>query len=220
MEINQTGKMQIIDHVMGLSVSPADANNELMTLRQLAAGLSALANTIAQLEAPLQDGPNRQCFLDFTPLGLDQGTADLLPSLFHWYGTTICNYTRLVGFLSGIATGAYTRAVTENPDNYRAIKDRCAAYVAEIPELADILVWRNKVFAHFALTDPRGGREPDNAALLDVSTMSPVAYFDRRFRVGGLGVVARGAEATMPSWSLTETYEQLSRRYALPPINA
>jgi hypothetical protein len=203
---------------MQLSVEPAEVRNELATLHQLAAGLNALANTVAQLEMPLRDGRNRLCVGDFSPLGIDQATADLLPALFHWYGTTVCNYARLVGFLGGIATNAYTRAVAEDPNNYRVIKERCDAYVREVPELASVLVWRNKVFAHFALTDPRAGREPDTAALLDVSTMSPVAYFDGRFRVGGVTVMARGGEVTMPSWSLTESYEQLSHRYDFAPL--
>jgi hypothetical protein len=211
--------MHIIDRLMRLGVEPAEVGNELATLHQLATGLNALANTIAQLEGPLQDGRNRLCFGDLSPLGLDRSTTDLLPALFHWYGTTVCNYARLVGFLSGIATNAYTRAVAEDPSNYRVIKERCDAYIREVPELVSILVWRNKVFAHFALTDPRaGGREPDTAALLDVSTMSPVAYFDGRFRVGGVTFMARGGEVTMPAWSLTESYEQLSHRYDFTPI--
>jgi hypothetical protein len=210
----------IVDHILRYEVGEREANNELVTLHQLAVGLAALANTVAQLEAPLQQGPNRQAFFDLTPLGIDQQTADLLPSLFHWYGTTVCNYARLVGFLSGIAIGKYERNVGEDPDNYDMIKKQCDDYIARVPELAEVLVWRNKVFAHFAITAPRNGKkDQDNAALLDVSTMSPIAFSNRRFHAGGLMNFTRGAEAQMPTWSLTRNYELLSKRYwpeALP----
>jgi hypothetical protein len=211
--------MIIIDHIQAVNVVSADAINELITLESLSTGLSALANQVALLEQPFQDYEARyRKRIFFTGFGMrtPDGTCltteqeRLLPCLFHWYGNTICNYARLVGFLSGVATGVYDRSTTEDPKNYAAVKRHCGTYVDSITELEAIKHWRNKVFAHFALTDPY---RDDNATMLDVSVMSPITYLEGRFRVGGMVHSTRGGEIEMPHWSITESHEKLSARF-------
>lgn len=205
----------VVDHVAGHAAAETDALNELVTLRRLAFGLHTLANTVKSLERQAhervrpEDGPS--FFFGSGMPGLSQANEALLPCLFHWYGVTICNYARLVGFLSGLSSSAYKRDATEDESNYGLIKSHCTAYCASIREIEPILLWRNKVFAHFAITAPRVGE--DNAALLDVSTMSPIAFFNARFRVGGVVIQCRGAEVELPNWSITESFEQLAPRF-------
>ncbi len=43
--------------------------------------------------------------------------------------------------------------------------------------------------------------------------MSPISYFDGRFHVGGIIASMRRGEAELPSWSVTESFEQLSNRF-------
>lgn len=211
--------MICIDNIQPIYVSESDAVNELDTLVSLSTGLATLANQVAYLELPFQDYERthrkRVSFTGFgqsTPdgTGLTPEQERLLPCFFHWYGNSICNYVRLVGFLAGVDDGVFLRNATEDPRNYAAIRHHCGEYLDSIPEMGPIKHWRNKVFAHFAITDPH---RDDNAAMLDASVMSPVNYFQSRFRVGGTAYVMRGGEVEMPHWSVTESYEKLSARF-------
>lgn len=208
-----------IDYVQALDVDEQDAVNEIGTLTCLASGLAVLAHQVAVLEAPIQAYEQahrkRVRFTGFDvelPDGtiLPSGSEQLLPCYFHWFGTSVCNLARLVGFLSGVASGAYERKATEDREQWQVIARHCGTYVDSIPELTTIKLWRNKVFAHFAITDPR---KNDNPGLLDVSAMSPVTYIDGRFRVGGMFHHIRGADVDMPQWSVTEAFEQLAPRF-------
>lgn len=204
--------MPLIDHVARIDVDEASGLNELTTLDSLSAGLYVLAQQVHLLEEPLirdeQDLRKKPMFFGFGLLHPEQ--ERLLPCLFHWFGTSVCNYARLVGFLSGLMSGAYTREQALDPKFNAVVRKHCSDYVDSVPELEPIKVWRNKVFAHFAITDPR---KDDNAALLDASVMSPISYFNSRLRVGGMVSCSNGAEAEFPHWSVTESYEALSLRY-------
>jgi hypothetical protein len=200
--------MPIVDHVAGIEGTEAECLNELITLECLTTGLAALAMQVSSYEKPFR---GRKIFcVGFGLPDMPPGAEDLLPCLFHWFGTSLCNYARLVGFISGIHSGAFSRSATEDPANFDLIKKHCTSYVKSIPELEPVQIWRNKVFAHFALTDPR---KSDNAALLDVSTMSPIVLIDGRFSVGGVVIATRGAEVEMPTWSMTSVFEALEARY-------
>lgn len=205
--------MPVVDHILGYSVSEQDGMNELTTLSCLSTGLATLARQVALIEQPIQeDEQMRRKRISFTGFGfnLPPDAEELLPCYFHWFGTSVYNYARLTGFLAGIASGAYDRHATENVRYLKTIKAYCDNYVNSIPELDAIRIWRHKVFAHFAITDPR---DDDNPALLDASVMSPVSYSNGRFRVGGMMHMARGVEHVFPDWSVTEAFEALGQRY-------
>jgi hypothetical protein len=200
--------MQTIDHILNIKVSDALWNNELVTLTALTTGLSYLATKVAQLEVPFKSSGKTAFAFGFGFLP-DQD-EELLTCYFHWYGTTLLNYGRLVGFMSGVEAAAYPRDATRDPANYPTIRRYCDKYVASVPELEAITVWRNKVFAHFALTSPR---QNDTPALLDLSVLSPITFMDGRLRVGGTISAIAGEEAQLPAWSVTETHEALRKRY-------
>lgn len=208
--------MRIVDHVVRVQVSENEVNNELVTLDCLAEGLAQLANAVKLIEAPIQryessiGVPLSGSGFDCESYGLPANVSLLLPCYFHWFALSVCNYARLVAFVNGVGSGEFARNATEDPRNFNLIKRHCDSYVDSIAELEPIKIWRNKVFAHFAITDPRSG---DNAALLDVSTMLPMDYSNGRFRVGGMVIMARGAEVEMPPWSVTESFELLAPRY-------
>ena len=209
--------MRTVDHVNAFQVSEEDANNELVTLECLSVGLAELVKQVKLLEAPMQSYESTNGWggfsvtgFDFEEYGVPANEQLLLPCYFHWFGTSVCNYARLVGFVAGVGSGVFPRNATEDPRNFELIKKHCDSYVDSITDLEPIKIWRNKVFAHFAITDPRS---KDNAALLDVSTMSPMSYSNGRFRVGGAVIMVRGAEIEMPPWSVTESFERLAPRY-------
>lgn len=205
--------MPRIDYISGCDIPESDGVNELITLNCLAAGLATLTQQVRVLEQPIQtyeQEKKKKIFFWGFDFDLPPGAEQLLPCYFHWFGTSVCNYARLTGFLTGIATGAFFRSASMDPANYDLIKKHCDAYLNSIPELEPIIIWRNKVFAHFAMTDPRA---KDNAALLDASVMSPITYFDGRFRVGGMVIATSGAKVEMPPWSVTEAFDMLAPRY-------
>ncbi len=103
--------IQTIDYTGGISISQTDGVNELTTLDILSQGLSALAIQVVLLEKPVQNYEQSiQKKIRFFGFNFDKTPQDMelvLPCFFHWYGTSVCNYARLVGFLSGIALGVY-----------------------------------------------------------------------------------------------------------------
>lgn len=212
-------EMISIDHIHPIAVPSDERGNEFVTLRYLQYGLGTLANQVAKLEQPLQEKYPTET-TDFMFFGnhpdLPPGALDILPCFFHWFGVSVYNYARLVGFLGGLAEGAYSRLALEDSTKFKLITEHCDNYVASIAELVPVVVWRNKVAAHFAITAPR--KSTDNPALLDASVMYQVGYDKGRFRVNVMalsrtdsqGVMHEGA---MPPWSVTEVYEGLISRY-------
>jgi hypothetical protein len=209
--------MPILDNIVRLEVDDDIAVNELTTLNQLFTGLQFLAGQVAETEAPIrtyeETNRKRVTFTGFGNLerfGIPSVYENLLTCQFHWFGNTLCNFVRLVGFVNGLQCGSIKRSEENSHIDDRTTKKICDDYVNSIQEIEPILFWRNKVFAHFAITDPR---KSDNSAGLDLSVMSPVGYMNNRFRLGGWSVATRGDEFEMPSWSVTETFEALGDRF-------
>ena len=78
-----------------------------------------------------------------------------------------------------------------------------------------MLLWRNKVAAHFALADPR---MDDNPADLAASVMFPIGFLDDAFstRPFRLSITAKGTSSVSREgmeWSLTKIHGDLSKRY-------
>lgn len=214
--------MVTIDHIRGCEVDPVVSGNELATLDNLSTGLHHLYANVVAVEKPLRDidekaGRTTMAYGNIP--GLRQGTVQILPCFFHWYGTTLINYVRLVGFLSGISSGKFTRADLEDAKNFRVVTEFCDEYVRSISELSAVKVWRDKVAAHFAITAPKKTKNThDNPVFLDFSVMYPVGFESGRFRVGLLRLMrsdsmGNAQTGELPSWSLTETHEALQPRY-------
>lgn len=219
--------MDIIDHVLKCEVDPDIGGNELATLRYLAVGLHQLNANVVAIETPLRDRDKKtdQITMSFGNIpGLRSDTVQILPCFFHWYGTSVVNYARLVGFLSGLSSGAFKRSDIEDVRNFETVTRFCNAYVESIPELQPVTVWRNKVAGHFAITAPRRTKHAqDNPAFLNFSVMYPVAYEDGRFRIGVLRLTRKDKEGTthigeLPPWSLTEVHDALWSRFWHKPL--
>lgn len=133
---------------------------------------------------------------------------------FHWFGNSLCNYARLTGYIVARERGHVTDADLQLDPERKKIKAACDNYVKTLPEIQKVLKWRNKVSAHFALTDPR---KDDNIATLDESIIYPAGFDDGRFRTGTM-ILCKGDdsaihESDIPRWSLTETFEVLINRF-------
>src|SRR4051794_31342179 len=138
---------------------------------------------------------------------------DTIACFYHWFGTSLCNFARLVGFIKGLHEKQFSKTDLRDRAKFESIKKLIDAYVATIDELKPVRVWRNKVFAHFAVTDPF---KDDNVATLDMSVIFPVS-FDGRYVVGGMKMTRKNSsgvhESQLPRWSITEVFETLEPRF-------
>jgi hypothetical protein len=205
----------IIDKSLNIEIPMDKYPNELNALIQLKNGLISLYHTVRPVEVNIFNETKGQ-LLQLSgqhPLVPDN-INNLLPCYFHWFGTSLCNYMRLTGFIVAREQGLITDADLQLEPEKSKIKLACDNYIKSIAEIQEILKWRNKVAAHFALTDPR---KDDNIATLEASIIHPVAYDLDRFRTGTM-IYTKGDDtgshtSDIPYWSLTELFENLSYRF-------
>jgi hypothetical protein len=205
----------IVDKILGIEINPEKYNNEINALIQLKLGMIELYNNVRPVELSiLQQKPGKNVSFfgesDLVPPHID----NLLPCFFHWFGNSICNYARLAGYIIAREQGHVQDADFQLEPARKKIKDACDNYVKSLPEIQEVLKWRNKVSAHFALTDPR---KDDNIATLEASIIYPIGFETDRFRTGTM-IFSKGDstvthDSEIPRWSLTELFEELINRF-------
>jgi hypothetical protein len=208
--------MTTIDTVAKLEIPPGDHFNEVRNLGTLSRGMQQLYFMIKrrELEFERRCGSNKIVMHSF---GIDfDGSREHLETIacfFHWFGVSVCNFARLVGFIHGLEKKLFTREDLDIKANYPRIKKVVDSYVNSLIELEKVRVWRNKVGSHFAITDPY---QDDNIATLDMSVVFPVT-FENRYIVGGWTMMKSNSTghhtSQLPRWSLTEVFESLVPRY-------
>lgn len=208
--------MVTLDATAGISVDCNDYFNECRTHRMLSAGLIKLASDLKQREVTWEQQVGSKGKFHVYGLDIDgtKGSLDLIACVFHWFGVSMCNFARLIGFVRGLSTDRFSRVDLSDPAKFQEIRSSIDEYVRSVVELSDVLVWRNKVGAHFAITAPY---KQDNVATLDMSVMFPVSFANGKYRVGALTLIrkdATGAHTSeIPCWSVTEVFEALVPRY-------
>ena len=207
----------ILDAIEPVEVQEPDHFNEVRALMTLRRGLWGLANSVNNREAPYREMAKK---MSYVVMGaeIDGPTRDIdmVACFFHWFGVSLCNYARLVGFIRGLQKGEFTRAdlSDETKTKDRLIKKSIDAYVRKIPELEPVRIWRNKVLAHFAITDPL---KDDDIATLDMSVVFPVSYIAPHYVAGYFQMTRSNSSGThtseLPEWSVTEVYEKIAPRF-------
>lgn len=204
-----------IDGIAKLVIESSKHANELRTLQMLQHGLMSLATGIKRREMRYAEIAKTMRFSCFGGTS-DEEVADLnlVACIFHWFGVSVCNYARLVGFIRGLETNQFARNDLKTPTAFKGISKSVKAYVESLPELAQVLVWRNKVAGHFAITDPW---QDDNIATLNMSVMFPVSLENGIYVVGGYTLTQGNATAShtsaLPMWSVTQVFESLIPRF-------
>jgi len=172
--------------------------NELLAIRYLDEGLRFLYRQVNRIEERVREqvGADVQTVFVGRPPPFEWIPLGLVACSFHWYAISACNLTRLIGWL------AHKEDSTE-----------AAAYVDKV--IPEVRLWRNKVAAHFALTDPRA---EDTPADLVSSVMMPVGFDDDAFYTQPFSLTLGGAGEPSTTrrdmrWSLTHVHRQLCRRY-------
>ena len=188
----------ILDHAEGLELTDDDVDRHFdarMALARLGEGLFSLYRQVGAVEARTRAEASREN-VTLAVIGgiLDDKPIGVLSCAFQWYAISACNYAQLIGWLA-----------THNADSAKEYMKRV------MPRLAN---YRNKVAAHFALTDPRRDNEADLAA----SVMTHIVYTHRRLCAAAIAPIVKsdGQEITVSrdlSWSLTLAHERLVPRY-------
>jgi hypothetical protein len=207
--------MFVIDGVEKIEVDPTKHLNEVNTLLMLRKGFIELTIAVKNRESRYSDAAAKMKFVFFGATSDEELEEQRLVScFFHWFGVSVCNYARLVGFLRGLEQGQFTRADLMDSSKFKDISRTIKQYVEGIPELASVLVWRHKVAAHIAITDPYPS---DNIATLNMSVMHPVSIENGLFYVGGMQLTQSGPTGThtsaLPQWSLSQVFAALTPRF-------
>ncbi|MFC5519400.1 hypothetical protein [Polaromonas jejuensis] len=196
----------VLDHERGIKLDPADPPfNNYQAFKSNYVGLKILADSVRELERQyVASDPHAAHVV----LHMSSQVPDLVPCAFNWFSVTLVNYLRLVALVELMTTNGWKSASLSDPANRPAIKAHCIAFVkATIPE---VHLWRNKVAAHFAATDPF---HDDNLGTLEQSIMNPVTYKYPYYYVGLMQWHTAGETSQLPNWALTKTYEDLSSRF-------
>lgn len=196
----------ILDHQQGITLDPSDPPfNNYQAFHANYVGLKILADAVRELERQylLQD-PHAEHVV----LHMPSAVPPLIPCAFNWFATTLVNYLRLVALVDLMAINQWKSGVLADPSKRQNIKSHCTNFVkGAVPE---VYLWRNKVAAHFAATDPF---HDDNLGTLEQSIMNPVAYRYPYYYVGMLQWNTQGQTSQLPEWALTRVYEKLSARF-------
>jgi len=204
-----------IDKVLGIKIDSQKYSNEFNALLQLRTGMNSLYDKIRPIELEILQKAQGTTHIFFGRNVLVPSEINkMLPCFFHWFGNSLCNYARLTGYIVAREEGNITEADLQLEPERNKIKKACDNYIKSLQEIQEVLKWRNKVSAHFALTDPR---KDDNIATLEASIIYPVCFEKDRFRTGTL-IYSKGSGTTnytseIPRWSLTEIYEELKNRF-------
>ena len=166
-----------------------------MALARLGEGLFWIHSEVAKIEMGLRKEASKDN-IQIAIVGgiLEDKPFGLLSCAFQWYAVSACNYAQLVGWLAFRDT------------------DLAKQYVKKV--MPRLLNYRNKVAAHFAITDPFRDNEADLAA----SVMTHIVYLRGRLCAAALTPIIKsdGQEISASrdfSWSLSLAHERLAPRY-------
>lgn len=206
-----------LDTVAGVTIDDGEHFNECRTLQMLSAGLMRIADDLRRRESAWEQATGRHVQIHVYGLDIDgtKGNLDLIACMFHWFGVSLVNFARLVGFIKALTNNEFARSDLSDPAKFKCITSTVDAYVKAVPELDAVLKWRNKVGAHFAITAPY---RDDNVATLDMSVMFPVSFTNGRYRVGEMALTRSSSSggshtSAIPCWSVTEVFASLLPRY-------
>lgn len=197
--------MIVLDHINNIVLDPANPPlNNYQAFQHNYSGLKILADSVREIELQ-RHAANPPGSMTFH---FGSSTPPIVPNAFAWYSVTLVNYLRLIALVELMITKSWTSQDIADPQNAPDVKKACTNFVKNAAP--EIYTWRNKVSAHFALTDPF---RDDNLGTLEHSIMDPVTYSSPYFYVGQTSWVTAGHQSQLPSWALTKNYEDLASRF-------
>lgn len=101
----------LLDGIEELKVNRSEYVNEIGSLRTLFNGLRKLNKSVKRSEVAFEKaGGDRVKVWVFGGAMESQHSLDVKACMFHWFGLSLCNYARLVGFVRGLHLGELVRA--------------------------------------------------------------------------------------------------------------
>src|SRR5438128_919429 len=93
-------KLITLDGIEGLKVGREKYLNELNCLRPLFMGMRQIATMVKNQEAAFERalGPKVKMMSYGGTSTAEKELLDTIACFFHWFGTSVCNFARLVGF--------------------------------------------------------------------------------------------------------------------------
>jgi hypothetical protein len=192
--------MLILDRVKSLAITEEQQEplyNEILRLNQLAAGLAFIYATVRSFEERGAAGEMRPSFSFGNDPNLP-APRPLILCMFHWYATSVCNLTRLIGLIAHetLLTGFEQRAAI-------------IGYCQEV--CGPVKVYRDKVAAHFARVAQHSSDNPADRA---GSVIDDLTWITDRFWVGAMRLHVGGVPPSHHyAWSLTKFHEGQAARY-------
>ena len=192
----------VLDHIDNISIDDDFPIKNMHALRYLYIGIYDIAFSVRNEELKVFNS-----YPDLILSGSIENWERLLNS-FNWFSINLINYVRLIGFIDIVNKEGFTqRDLTKERGD---IKAHCKKYINKV--IPDISIYRNKLSAHHALTDPY---ENDSIATLESSVLNSITYKKPYFETAGFSLI--GKEETeaceIKPWFLTKVFEDLTNRY-------
>ena len=199
-------KKVVLDYIKGIELDRENPPlNNLHALNYLPSGIFTLVDQVGAKENEILRRPKHK--VPSFSLIFNRGHGEnITVCCFHWFAISIINYVRLIGLIDIMNKNNWK--VSDIAKNREKISKYCTEYVREV--IPAILLWRNKVAGHFAITNPR---KEDNLATLEMSIMHPLTYLYPHYEVSAGKLSTEGETGEIPQWSLIKEFEKLIPRY-------
>ena len=197
----------VLDHVEGIVLDPSNSLfGNYHALKQNCLCLKILADSVrvAELKVIAEDPYAKYVVLEVS----SNRTPPVVSCAFNWFSITLVNHLKLVALVDLMIKNGWKSTALADQINKALIKRHCKDYVRGV--IPEIHIWRNKVSAHFAATDPLSH---DTLGTLEQSIMNPISYKYPYYYAGLLQWNTQGTSSELPTWALTETYQRLGPRF-------
>lgn len=132
----------------------------------------------------------------------------ILSCYFLWYSMTLVNYLKLIALIEYLTKNNMIIDQIKYDSKEKDVSDYCKKYVEEAVPV--IYLWRNKIAAHFAATDPY---KTDNLSNINGSLTNFISYSRPYYCAHKTKLVVGHEPSVFGDWSITESFETLSQRY-------
>jgi hypothetical protein len=197
-----------LDVIEGITYNPTlHPIKNCHPLEYLPEGIHRLALSVRAEEIRKLNSTSLFDSANFSSMCFDSKTFSIVCE-FHWFANSIVNYARLVGFVEIMGKQGWEIEHLSDKRIGTEVNEHCRRYVQRV--MPDVYIWRNKVSAHFAATDPFS---KDNWGTLQDSMIHPISYSRPYFFANSHSFSKGGEVSEIPEWSLTQTFEKLSSRF-------
>jgi hypothetical protein len=219
----------ILDHEEGIKLwafHPLRKNNFVIT--QMLEGMFMCYRNMKELEEAFakeafKSGVRPKSYFDVGTTPRLQELINQSVNIFNWYALTLMNYANYCGLASFMTLEGKRIDDLNDKKVIDALRLHKKKYVESINELAAVKLYRDKVAAHLAVSDPL--HLDSIGTLMQSNSVLPAWKIDRLVIPGWqYSYGSNQSEIGQNPWSLTENFERLTPRYfkqyfTIPPYS-